>query len=171
MGFLLYRTTGGRHAMSYTLVRKLVIVGKNGPLSTWLASKSGEAAPFSWKLAGADLVAALAPDVDPAGHAIVMDMMPERLAGASLCHVTSLAGQSEYDETTMAIALRELYMATIATDGTDPRLSFVCNLDTERPDLIETMGITGGTRRGTYRWCAPKMNIGAAIFHAAGAKS
>jgi hypothetical protein len=170
MGFLLYRRTGRNEAMQYFFVRKLSVVGKSGSLSTWLASKSAEATPFVWKLAGNALVAALAPDVDPDEHTVVIDMMPERLTVASLCHIMSLAGQSEADETVLVIALRELCISKIPDNGSDPRMAFVCDLSVKKPDLIETMGIIGGTRKGPYKWCSPKMNIGAAVFHPTGAR-
>lgn len=167
MGFLLYNRSGQKEAMRYTLVRKLSIVGPNGALSLWLKAHSGESLPFEWKLYGEKLVRALAPDADPATHTIVMDMMPERLAGASLCHVTSLAGKSDSDSTDIVIAMRELYMAQTPVCGIDPRLAFICDLTASAPDLIESMGVAGGTKLGTYKWCAPKMNIGAAVFQKA----
>lgn len=150
--------------MQYTLVRKLSVVGATGTLTSWLKSNAKESLPFEWNLTGENLVRALAPDADPATHTIVMDMMPERLAGASLCHVTSLAGSSDADESDIVIALRELYMAQKPLNGLDARLTFLCDLTAASSDLIESMGIAGGTKRGSYKWCPPRMNIGAAVF-------
>jgi hypothetical protein len=164
MGFLLYHTEGTIEAMRCTLVRRLHVAGPSGVLSAWIAAKGAETVPFDWNLTGKSLVSALAPDVNSAEHTIVMDMMPEKLVGASLCHVTSIAGRSEADESDIVISMRELYMAQSPVSGMDPRLAFVCDLTAERPQLIESMGINGGTKRGAYRWCAPKMNIGAAVF-------
>ena len=164
MGFLLYHRTGRKEAMRYTLVRKLTIVGQNGALSAWLKANGTRSLPFEWALSGEDLVRALAPDADPETHTIVMDMMPERLVGVSLCHVSSLAGKSEANESDIVIALRELYMAQTPVSGIDIRLAFLCDLSAETSELIESMGVAGGTKCGTYKWCAPKMNIGAAVF-------
>jgi len=171
MGFLLYHRTGQKEAMRYTLVRKLCVVGQSGSLSAWMKAHASESLPFEWKLSGEKLVRALAPDVDPVEHTIVMDMMPERLAGASLCHVTSLAGSSESQESDIVIALRELYMAQTPVSGIDIRIAFICDLTAATPDLIESMGVAGGTKGGSYKWCAPKMNIGAAVFQKSPARA
>ncbi len=171
MGFLLYHRTGPKEAMQYTLVRKLSVVGTNGALTAWLRSKSNESLPYEWTLSGGNLVRALAPDADPATHSIVMDMMPERLAGASLCHVTSLAGQSDARESDIVIVLRELYMAQKPLNGLDARLAFLCDLTATTSDLIESMGIDGGTKGGSYKWCPPRMNIGAAVFQKSPARA
>jgi hypothetical protein len=166
MGFLLYNVEESGGQACLTLVRKLKIIGVNGPLTQWLRSQGTSEPTLKWELSGERLIGALAPDVDPKTHRIVMDMMPERLAGASLCHVLSLAGQSEADETDMVIVMRELNLVTQPAYGTDIRHTFLCSLNEESSDLIESMGVTGGTRRGTYRWCAPRMNIGAAVYRA-----
>jgi hypothetical protein len=166
MGFLLYNVEESGGQACLTLVRKLKIIGETGPLTQWLRRQSASDSSLKWELSGERLVGALAPDVDPKTHRIVMDMMPERLAGASLCHVLSLAGQSETDQTDMVIVMREINLITPPAYGTDIRRAFLCSRNEESSDLIESMGVTGGTRRGTYRWCAPRMNIGATIYRA-----
>lgn len=171
MGFLLYHRTGPKEAMQYTLVRKLCVVGANGTLTAWMRSKRNESLPFEWNLTGESLVRALAPDADPATHSVVMDMMPERLAGASLCHVTSIAGHSDSDESDIVIVLRELSMVQKPLNGLDARLAFLCDLTAATSELIESMGIAGGTKSGSYKWCPPRMNIGAAVFQKAPARA
>jgi hypothetical protein len=166
MGFILYKKEGSRDAMRYTLVRHLSIVGKTGSFTAWLRSNAKKASPFQWELSGETLVNALAPDVDAATHAIVMDMMPEKLAGASLCNVVSLAGSSEFEETDLVISMREISLVEVPACGTDIRKSFVCDARNKTSGLIESMGVSGGIRGGSYRWCAPKMNIGAAVYQA-----
>jgi hypothetical protein len=166
MGFILYKVEKTDNAVEYSMCRRLAVAGTSGALSKWLLGKTGEEDPFKWDLSGPALVAALAPDVDPASHAVVMDMMPERLSGASLCLVSSLAGFSEYDETDLIIVLRELSMHCATASSADPRLRFTVSGQGDAPDLIESIGLSGGTRKGTFRWCAPKMNIGAAVCQA-----
>ena len=171
MGFLLYKKEGCCDSTRYTLVRKMPMVGQSGALTTWLRSNSKATSPFSWELTGEKLVRAFAPDVAPATHTLVMDMMPEKLAGASLCNVVSIAGNSEHDETDIVIVMREISLVDMPAYGTDIRQSFICDSRVAVSDLIESIGISGGTRGGTYRWCAPKMNIGAAVYRARPART
>jgi hypothetical protein len=163
MGFLLYHKEGTREAMRYTLIRRLPVAGPHGALSVWMRSNAAAGLPFKWELSGERLVGALAPDVDATTHTVVMDMMPERLAGASLCHVKSLAGVTEADESDIVIVMRELSILDLPACGPDVRQSFLCDTGAITSELIESMGVSGGTKRGTYRWRAPKMNIGAAV--------
>jgi len=152
--------------MRYTLVRKLSIIGREGPLSVWMRRQTGESPSFNWELTGAALVKVFAPEADPVSHTVVMDMMPEKLAGASLCHVVSIAGQSQYDESDIVIVMRELSMLEGQPFTSDIRSDFLCDEMAKTSDIIESMGVSGGTRSGSYKWCAPKMNIGATVFRA-----
>jgi len=163
MGFILYKVEKSSDKLEYTMSRKLSLAGTNGALSKWMRTKRDEQTPYAWNLSGEALISALVPDVDPCTHAVVMDMMPERLAGASLCLVASLAGSTDVDESDIIIMMRELSMVSEITSPSDARESFTVDLKRKASDLIESIGISGGTKKGTYRWCPPKMNIGAAV--------
>ena len=160
MGFILYKKEVGSKSATFTRVRKLSLIGGEGAMTEWLRAQTDAELPMKWQLGGADLLKAMAPDLDPATHVVVLDMMPGRMAGVSLCEVAMFAGYSDSDETDMVVSMREISgMEAILPAGE----SFTAPLKQDEPGLIESLGITGGTKGGSYRWCAPKMNIGAAV--------
>lgn len=165
MGFLLYKVdTTATGQQAWTHVRPLNLARPGGVLARWLQANDTVDLPWHWELSGEALIAALAPDVDAGSHAIAMDLNPGAFTGASLCHVSRIVGNSQADETDIVLVMRELSCCGPSCDAATLKAHFEIHGPSSGPELVESIGLSGGTRRGTYRWCAPMMNIGAAII-------
>ncbi len=169
MGFLLYRLDKTECATTCTRVGALSLARPQGALARFLQAHAAEPLPWAWDLSGPMLISTLAPAADPSGHILVMDMDPGQFLGASLCQVVRIVGSSDADETDLVLVMHEVLREPQVKAAAELKASFPMPAAPLGPEMLESVGLAGGTRRGSYRWCSPKMNIGATIIgnHAA----
>lgn len=166
MSFALYRIENHIDTYSYTRIQSLCFTGKEGILARFLQANRGEDTPFAWNLSGPALITAVAPDVDPEAHEVILDMLPEGLVEACLYRVHGIQGSSDEDHTDLALNCQPLYQGRIRVAATEFKAAFHLPISNDRRQMLEALGLTGGLRSGNYFWTRPKMNLGAAIYSA-----
>jgi len=159
MAFWLYAKNGS----TYERVQSIKLTGKGGALARFLQARAAEETPFTWELSPPALVELIAPSLDPATHEIVIDMLPEGLTEVSLYQITSLRGNSEYDESDLVMACKLLQQGPTPTSASEFKKRFVRNTPPSERQMVEAFHLTGGVATGSYYWSKPRMDIGAAI--------
>lgn len=159
MSFWIYKTDGAR-ALRLSPVR---LTGLTGLLAQFLREHAREETPFTWQLLSQDIIALAAPELDPARHLVVIDLLPESFTEICLYRVTHLQGVSEVDETELVVAFKILAQGPAQRSAEIARLDVELGTIDEGRNLLEAFRLTGGTMSGRYAWARPKMDIGAAV--------
>lgn len=159
MAFWLYQ----KEENNYTQLRSIKLTGKPGVLAQFLQSKSAEDTPFSWQMENEGIIEQIDPNLDPAKHELVIDMLPEELTEVCLYRVTAIRGSSEYDESDLVLACKILQQGRTDEPSIVFKKSFTVTTPPSSRQVVEAFHLSGGIATGNYRLGKPKMNIGAAI--------
>lgn len=146
---------------TYSRGKAVCFTGKEGVFARFLQPNAEADTPFDWRMGPAELnkcTGAESPDTE-----LFFDMEPEGLFARSLCRVVRISGQSMDDETDMVLVMQPVFPPEASVENNQYKHSFTTPSTKGGKTALEAIGLTGGLRRGNYRWVAPKMNIGAAI--------
>ncbi|QYY35365.1 hypothetical protein [Ruficoccus sp. ZRK36] len=159
MSFWLYKCDGS----NYTQLAPVKLTGPEGILARYLQSKSEENTPFTWSLLNKDIVALIDPELDASTHLVVLDMLPEHLVEVSLHRVYAIQGSSEEDTSDVVLACKILFQGLANKTSSTFKEAFECDPPADNRQMLEALGLSGGTAGGRYHWTKPKMDIGATV--------
>ena len=159
MSFWLYHCEGTR----YTQLGPVKLTGPGGVLARYLTRHKDVDTPFTWSLMNKELIPLIDAALDPEKHLIVLDMLPESLTEVSLHRVFAIQGSSEEDESDVVLACKILFQGAVNTAPSSFKETFACEPPADNRQMLEALGLTGGTVAGRYRWTRPKMDIGATV--------
>lgn len=167
MSFYIYRKTTDRAGMHYERISALKFTGPEGLFARYLRDYRGEDTPFTWILTEDALLRLGGIDTGAEYHCILTDLMPEALLQVCIYRLHSIRGVSQYDESDLALCLNPWFEGSTPGNASDFRRRFTLSCQPGTQQMLEALSLTGGLNAGTYRWSAPKMNLGAAVRPAA----
>ncbi len=159
MSFSLYH----RSDKTYTRIQPITLTGADGLIARFLQSQSDVETPYAWDLTTEKLVELIDPSLCPNCHEIVLDMLPEEMIEVCLYKVTAIRGSSDLDESDLVLAFKVLFQGRTGVSSSEYKKEFTLENEGNNRQMLEAFRLTGGIQKGSYRWAAPKMNIGAAV--------
>lgn len=159
MSFFLYH----KSKQTYTQLAPITLAGVDGLIARYLRTLSTSDTPVAWELTTPKILRLIDPELPASEHEILVDMLPEEMTEVCLYKVTAIKGSSEIDESDLVLAFKVLTQGKTDVSSSEYKKFFKLETPESDRQMLEAFRITGGTEQGSYRWAAPKMNIGAAV--------
>lgn len=161
MSFHLYTRTETSTGLRYELAGDLKLSGSRGLLAGFLQAHASEETPWSWSIPASRLLEGM--KSEPDRYEILLDLSEPGEGPRILHRLVGLRGSSGMEVTDLVLVLRPLNEGPCSANGGS---AVEVSLPLSQTEWLESLGLTGGTCRGAYRWSTPRMNIGAAIYPA-----
>lgn len=164
MSFWLYRKSTSKDVCSFERVAEVRLTSPTGMLATFIKEHDEANSPVTWDLPDIELISRLVPGESPTSYALILDLLPEDVMHAQLHLLVAIRGSSDTDHTDLVLVCRPLFEGRTPELSTDFKQSFSIPLPLDQREMIEALGLSGGTTGGRYFWAQPGMNIGAAVM-------
>lgn len=153
MGFNIYRHEVLENLReSYSRPERVILSGITGPIAAYaqalyLATKRSE-----WHLSERELAALVRPGTDIRNTALLFEAGSDQPGHITLYRLVSIRGVSTDDTTEMIVHFKSILANHAPADLAQFRQQFTVPPSESYPDLYENLKLSGGTRRGTWRW-------------------
>ncbi|KAF0094525.1 MAG: hypothetical protein E1N59_1830 [Puniceicoccaceae bacterium 5H] len=160
MAFWIYQRQDTTETVSFRRQRMIRLSGEEGIIAGFLRFHAQADSPWSWELPAGPLRQLATPGTGWKETEVVIELKDRTTGVYHLHRIVGLHGHSDTRDTDLVLTLCSLYQAK----DRDALEAFEVPLPMDERRMLEALGLTGGLSGGTFHWCAPKMNIGAAIM-------
>lgn len=160
MSFWLYERQGD----SLARWNRMDLAGPNGLLAKHIRKIAPDTMPFGWRCTAVDLVVGTDKEMNASNCEIVFDLSANENGSVCLYLIQSISGTSHAFHSDVILSCNLLFQGKLPMDADSFRSRIPIPEELTKVTTMEALGLSGGAMGGTFKWCKPKMEIGAAVI-------